>query len=279
MKFGVIYLHRHKSNGKVYVGQTWQNPSRCWRKSDINSYKNQNLFHNALKKYGWDSFESEIIACSKNSENLDRLEEYFMDYFNSLVPNGYNLKSYSEGKETHDESTKKLISKKKTGVRVDHPAWNRVRHMIISGQEYRQCSRCSELKTLDEYHKYTQYTQTKKEYNNNHNYCCKPCVKEYNKKYGYVRKSEDEVKRSYRLRGKRSSKLLKERFKDPKERRKLSLQYCVSYRGINIETREVVEFVCGFDLEEAGFRKAGVSAVCNVPTKSYRGYRWTKTIK
>ena len=64
----IIYAHINKINNKVYVGQTCQNPEKRW---DYGSgYKKHNLhFYNAIKKYGWDNFEHEILF-----ENLTQKE-------------------------------------------------------------------------------------------------------------------------------------------------------------------------------------------------------------
>lgn len=276
-KHGYIYKHTNKLNGKTYVGQTWQDPDRRWRKSGINSYKNQQAFYNALKKYGWDTFESELIVAAFNELDLNYLEEYFINQYNSVVPNGYNLKSYSEGKETHSELTKSLISEKKKGKPVDSPAWNRTKHSLVDGIEYRTCTRCRKSFTLDNFHKYTQYTQTGKEYNNRYNYYCKKCALEYKKKYPYKRKDPEAVKESYKSRGKSSSITLKEKYSNDEARRNLSLTYKVTYKAIHIDTGKELSFQCGFDVNKAGFKLAGVCLVCNLSNKSYKGYRWTRT--
>ncbi len=89
----IIYKHTNKINGKVYIGQTIQKAKRRWRGGA--GYRNQPIFYNAIKKYGWKNFSHEIIA--SNIETLDeanKLEEYWISYYHSYIYdsqcNGYN---------------------------------------------------------------------------------------------------------------------------------------------------------------------------------------------
>ena len=63
----IIYKHTNKINGKSYIGQTIQKPSRRWR--DGKHYIDQ-IFGVAIKKYGWDNFEHIILT-----DNIQTIEE------------------------------------------------------------------------------------------------------------------------------------------------------------------------------------------------------------
>ena len=43
-----VYMHKNKINGKIYIGQTCQEPERRWMNGE--GYKTQSLFYNAIKK-------------------------------------------------------------------------------------------------------------------------------------------------------------------------------------------------------------------------------------
>ncbi len=53
-----LYMHKNKTNGKVYIGITSQKPEHRWRNG--NGYRGM-MFMNAIKKYGWDNFEHLIL--------------------------------------------------------------------------------------------------------------------------------------------------------------------------------------------------------------------------
>lgn len=55
-----IYCHRNKQNGKVYIGQTCKTLDE--RACRGNGYRDSPRFYNAIKKYGWDMFESSVLS-------------------------------------------------------------------------------------------------------------------------------------------------------------------------------------------------------------------------
>lgn len=84
-----IYKFTNKINNKSYIGQ-----SVCIEKryqQHIRSISKSKLpFHMALAKYGIDNFDFEVLVeCSK--DELNDKEKYYIQQYNSLVPNGYNL--------------------------------------------------------------------------------------------------------------------------------------------------------------------------------------------
>lgn len=109
----IIYAHINKINNKVYVGQTCQNPEKRW---DYGSgYKKHNLhFYNAIKKYGWkEGFEHIILETGLSAEEANERERYYIKYYNSLEPNGYNLTAGGDGSLSHTTSreTKEKIGR------------------------------------------------------------------------------------------------------------------------------------------------------------------------
>lgn len=89
-----IYLIKNLSNNKVYIGQSIDIKKRIkdhfWKarcKKDI-SYNS--ALHSAIRKYGEDNFQCEILEiCDMNS--LDERERYYINKYNSISPNGYNI--------------------------------------------------------------------------------------------------------------------------------------------------------------------------------------------
>lgn len=116
MKF--IYLRTNLINGKQYVGQTsdLKRRERDWRKLNT-SYSNKELDEDRIK-YGLKNFKLEIIEICEDGES-DKKENYYIEKYNTLSPNGYN--KYSGGVKgftfTMKEETKKKISESEKGIR------------------------------------------------------------------------------------------------------------------------------------------------------------------
>ena len=87
----IIYKHTNLINGKIYIGQTCQNPEKRWDYGC--GYKKHNLhFYNAIKKYGWKTgFSHEIIEKDiLTVEEANEKEKYWIAFYNCKEPNGYN---------------------------------------------------------------------------------------------------------------------------------------------------------------------------------------------
>ena len=107
--YGVIYMLFDKINSKVYVGQTINFNNRM--RNHKTDYHNDKI-HNSIKKYGWDNFEQLILDKASNKEQLDVLECFYIEKFQS-IEYGYNLKcggSYGR----HSEETKQKMKKPKS---------------------------------------------------------------------------------------------------------------------------------------------------------------------
>lgn len=85
----IVYIHTNKYNNKKYIGITCRDPKIRWGLNG-NGYSSQDKFFNAIKKYGWDNFEHDIIAKNLNEYEAKELETYYIDLYNS-ISNGYNI--------------------------------------------------------------------------------------------------------------------------------------------------------------------------------------------
>ncbi|MGA2494262.1 MAG: GIY-YIG nuclease family protein [Roseiarcus sp.] len=93
---GTIYLHRNRVNGKGYTGQTIQDVNvRNSQHRYVSREGGGTYFANAIRKCGWDAFDTEILETGiTNQADLDAAEIVCIDLYNTRVPNGYNI---SEG--------------------------------------------------------------------------------------------------------------------------------------------------------------------------------------
>jgi len=89
-----VYLYRitNTANNKLYIGQTID-PNSRWRAHRKRSADDgpKQAIHHAIKKYGNDVFEFEVIACAANQEDADWAEEILIQQYQSRYPTGYNI--------------------------------------------------------------------------------------------------------------------------------------------------------------------------------------------
>ena len=87
----IIYKITNKITGKVYIGQTVRTLQKRW-KQHVNA-KDSLVIHNSIRKYGVENFTVEQIDIACSRDELNKKEIYWISFYNSLYPNGYNLTS------------------------------------------------------------------------------------------------------------------------------------------------------------------------------------------
>jgi len=144
ISFGIIYKATNK-NGKYYIGQTIQGLSKRVYQHlyDASIHRKYNsAFHNALRKYGEEAFEWEVIEECYSKEELDEMEYHYIIQYNSFNrENGYNLSLGGEGNHgfKHSSETKQKISdsnKGKTLGRKHTEESKRKMSAIMKGRKY-----------------------------------------------------------------------------------------------------------------------------------------------
>jgi len=83
----VIYKLTSPS-GKCYIGRARDFDSRMNEHKYVSEHNGSYTIHSAIRKYGWDNFEKEIIAEVKKEESSE-LERFFIEKYDS-VKIGYN---------------------------------------------------------------------------------------------------------------------------------------------------------------------------------------------
>ena len=148
---GIIYGWYCTVTDKWYVGQTIRPEARFKRHIDyaINK-KDNNKFHNALRKYGLDNFVYCVIEENVLVDNLDMREIYWIEEFDSFY-SGYNLTLGGDGSKGFimPDGQKKKISQSNKGK----TPWNKGKHGIFSEESRKRISNKFKGKPLSEEHK------------------------------------------------------------------------------------------------------------------------------
>ena len=85
-----IYKITNLVNGKIYIGQSIHIERRWVEHCNPSS---NSVISKAIQKYGKDNFNFEVIKefSTQDFNKLDEYEDYYIHYYNSLVPYGYNV--------------------------------------------------------------------------------------------------------------------------------------------------------------------------------------------
>ena len=123
---GEIYKITNILNNNEYIGQTLKvstNGRIMGYKKRFNRHIQNALrnyqggcpkLENAIRKYGDKSFKIELLIECKEEE-LNYYEDFFINKFNTLHPNGYNLMSGGGNGRRHNKYTRDKMSKTRTG--------------------------------------------------------------------------------------------------------------------------------------------------------------------
>jgi group I intron endonuclease len=86
----IIYKCENKISGKVYIGQSVKSLEDRKEQHIKKSNSPKSKFHKALKSYGVDNFNWEIIDTANSKDELNQKEMHYILEYNSME-NGYNM--------------------------------------------------------------------------------------------------------------------------------------------------------------------------------------------
>ena len=118
---GFIYKITNILNGKCYIGETTEkNPLKRWQnhKCAIKAGRGCPVLRNAFIAHGEESFTFEIVRECSN-EYIIAIEEYYIEQYDALVPNGYNVSPGGTrggsflGHKHSEEAKKKMLDASK----------------------------------------------------------------------------------------------------------------------------------------------------------------------
>ena len=109
-----VYVHINKENGKKYVGLTSREPEQRWNKG--NGYHYNKHFFSAIKKYGWDGFEHEVIASHLTKQEAENFEKLLIKQLECYKPEfGYNNDMGGNAADKISELTRQRLSESHKG--------------------------------------------------------------------------------------------------------------------------------------------------------------------
>ena len=94
-----VYRLRSKISGKSYIGFTQRGAEKRWFEHQCEARKKrsrQQLLYSAIRKYGADGFEFEVLYEASLREEAAKKEAFFIRELGTLVPLGYNMTSGGE---------------------------------------------------------------------------------------------------------------------------------------------------------------------------------------
>lgn len=164
-----IYKITNTTNGKIYIGQTNKTPEKRFQRHINDALTNRVDTHlsRAIRKDGPEVFIIEEIDTAKTQEELNKKEQYYIHFFNTLE-NGYNEtdsinkcggNTYAGRSEEKMSITKEKLSQAKMGGK--NPASRKVK--------------CKNINTNEELH-FDSYSEMQDYFGeNNHNFITRRC--------------------------------------------------------------------------------------------------------
>lgn len=113
MNYGLIYKITNLITKESYVGQTTNSLEKRFA-SHCNEKRNRHI-SNAIRKYGKENFNIEVICFASNQEELNSLEVKYVEQFNTMYPKGYNHRAGGNQKGICSQELKCKISLSKKG--------------------------------------------------------------------------------------------------------------------------------------------------------------------
>lgn len=242
----IIYKITNLINGKIYIGQTVRKLST--RISNHKCY-NGSLISNAFKKYGDENFSIEIIDRASSKNELDTKEIYWIERYNSIAPNGYNITKGGGGTigyKLSDETKQKIskANKGKVSPTKGYKLSDETKQKIRSSRKGKYCGE-----------------------NNPH----------YGKKHSEkTLKMLSELKKGKRLTNEQR-KAISEGHKGKKmsdmQKKKISQAMPTKKKVINVDTGEIFESLMQAS-EMYNIDKSTLCKVCSGKRKKAGGFRW-----
>lgn len=110
--FGYIYKITNKITSKMYIGK------HKYDKPELDkSYIASGIYINrSIKLYGIENFKIELVSIAETESDLNQQEIYYINLYDTLFPNGYNLTYGGDGLSNPPDFIREKMSQKKIGT-------------------------------------------------------------------------------------------------------------------------------------------------------------------
>ncbi len=119
--YGVIYKITNTINGKIYIGQTIQSLKARKRDHRNKVTRLSNLYlYRAFNKYGFESFEWEVLDQAESKHELDEKERFYIKQFRATHRKyGYNMTFGGEGGIQTEEVRQRIGASNKGRIKSE----------------------------------------------------------------------------------------------------------------------------------------------------------------
>ena len=101
----VVYKITNTANGKAYTGITRDLRKRWTAHIHEAKVGNEHPLYHDIREYGVDTFSVDIIDTAETAKELGEKERFYISYYETLHPYGYNLTTGGETSRSHKEKT------------------------------------------------------------------------------------------------------------------------------------------------------------------------------
>jgi group I intron endonuclease len=103
-----IYKITHRVSGKSYIGVTSRTVHERWM--EHRNYKDDTYFQRAIRKYGAGAFDKCVVWVANDALEAADRERYFIEYYHTLKPGGYNTTTGGDVGARHTQETRLKIA-------------------------------------------------------------------------------------------------------------------------------------------------------------------------
>lgn len=112
-------MYTNRINGKRYIGKSVDIEARRSKHQRNAKDGRQSYFYNAIRKYGIKNFKFRVLEICLE-ENLDAREQYYIQKYNTLLPNGYNMTKGGTGGDPYKNRTEEENMKTREKMSNSH---------------------------------------------------------------------------------------------------------------------------------------------------------------